>query len=201
MKMTIIAAICVVIGLTSSILPDAALAQGQPDGRLSSSEISELKSMLSRDQRELRDFQGLIRDLESAANESNGARRQKTIDKLQDAMAREIIQAEEKLNKEYFLRVHGEVKKRELKDKNPQGTSAVFSPDHQRLTHMQSIYRVCSRGARRAVNKETQGMDNYLRKVKDFALLMQTDIQKTKTVLNSAEGNSSQGASLWQSGF
>jgi hypothetical protein len=201
MKAIIIAGICLIIGMTSSILPDPTAAQNQSGATLSRAEISDLKSMLSRDQRELRDFQGLIRDLESAANESNGARRQKTIDKLQDAMAREIIQAEENLNKEYFLRVHGEVKKRELKNKNPQGSSAVFSPEHQRLTHMQSIYRVCSRGTRRAVNKEPQGMENYLRKVKDFAVLMQTDIQKTKTVLNAATGENSQGASLWQSGF
>ena len=197
MRFAWLISICLSIVLISSILPDACAANTS----LSNSEIRELKSMLDRDKRELRDFQGLIRDLESAANESNGARRQKTIDKLQDAMVREIIQAEENLSKDYYLRVHGDVKKTDRSESKTQGTSAVFSPEHQRLTHMQSLYRVSSRGTRRAVNKEPQGMENYLQKVKDFAILMQTDIQKTKSVLNAATGNSGQGASLWQNGF
>ncbi len=189
MKTALVVGICLAIGLSPSILHDAIAAPQSGSGTsLSNSEISDLKNMLNRDQRELRDFQGLIRDLESAAKESSGARRQKTIDKLQEAMAREIIQAEENLNKDYFLRIHGEVSKRDASSSVPQGTSAVFTPEHQRLTYMQSIYRVCSRGTRRAVNKESQGVENYLQKVKDFAVLMQTDIQRIKNRLEQCHG-------------
>lgn len=202
MKALVVIGICLTIGLAPSILHDViASPQGGSGATMSRSEISDLKKTVERDQRELRDFQGLIRDLESAARESSSARRQKTIDKLQEAMGREIIQAEQNLNKDYFLRVHGETSKRDASASVPQGTSAVFTPEHQRLTYMQSLYRVCSTGSRRAVNKEPNGVENYIQKVKDFAVLMQTDIQRSKTVLNSATGESAQGASLWQNGF
>lgn len=164
---------------------------------MASSEVAKIKRTIERDEKELREFQKSIRELESAARQSSSAKRQKVIDNLHSAMGREIVQLEEKIGETYFLRQHGEVQKRSgSRDERPTGSAAVYTPDHQRLTHMQGIFRVCQRGQRKAVNKEGTGLDDYLQKVKTFASLMQGDLQSTRALLPSETAEESK-ASMW----
>jgi hypothetical protein len=192
-----------VLGVLSLILiPDKApdvRATPQAMGAVSmaSSEITKIKRTIDRDEKELREFQKLVRQLETTANQSNGARRQQVIDELQSTMVREILQLEEKMGETYFLRTHGEVKeRRDDRDERPTGSAAVFTPDHQRLTHMQGLYRVCSRGQRAAVNKDGTGLNDYLEKVNTFASLMQGDLQSTRALLPNETAEKSK-ASMW----
>ena len=166
-------------------LPDAAAApQSLGSVSMAGAEVSKIKRAIDGDEKELKEFQKLIRDLKGTVNQSNSAKRQKVINDLHSAMGREIIQLEEKIGETYFLRQHGEVQeRRDGRDERPTGSAAVFTPDHQRLTHMQGVYRVCSRGQRKAVNKEGTGLNDYLEKVNTFASLMQGDLQSTRALL------------------
>ena len=184
--------------LMPGYLPDAA-AEPQALGSvtMASSEVAKIKRTIDRDEKELKEFQKLIRNLQGTANQSSSATRQKVIDNLHNAMGREIIQLEEKIGESYYLRQHGEVQKRsDGRDERPTGSAAVFTPDHQRLTHMQGLYRVCSRGQRKAVNKEGTGLNDYLEKVNTFASLMQGDLQSTRALLPNETAEKSK-ASMW----
>ncbi|UCH83780.1 MAG: hypothetical protein JSW50_15240 [Candidatus Latescibacterota bacterium] len=180
------------------ILPDAhATPQALGSVTMASSEVAKIKRTIDRDTKELKEFRKLIKNLESTARESSSARRQKIITDLHNAMGREIVQLEKKIGEEYFLRTHGEVqKRRDGRTERPTGSAAVFTPAHQRLTHMQGIYRVCSRGQRKAVNKEGSGLTDYLEKVNTFALLMEGDLQATRALLPAETAEKSK-ASMW----
>jgi len=184
--------------LLTGILPGAqATPQALGSVTMASSEVVKIKRTIDRDTKELQEFRKLIRDLESTANESSSARRQTIVNDLHGAMGREIVQLEEKIGEEYFLRTHGEVqKRRDDRSDRPTGSAAVFTPAHPRLTHMQGLYRVCSRGQRKAVNKEGTGLTDYLEKVNSFALLMEGDLQATRALLPAETAEKSK-ASMW----
>jgi hypothetical protein len=179
-------------------LPDAA-AEPQALGgvTMASSEVAKIKRTIDRDEKELREFKKLIRELEGTVNQSSSAKRQKVINDLHNAMGREIVQLEQKLGETYFMRVHGDVQnRRDDRTERPTGSAAVFTPDHQRLTHMQGIYRVCQRGQRNAINKTGTGLEDYISKVNTFASLMQGDLQSTRALLPSDSAEKSK-ASMW----
>jgi hypothetical protein len=184
--------------LMPGYLPDAAAdPQALGSVAMASSEVAKIKRTIDRDEKELQEFQKLIRDLQGTVNQSSSATRQKVIDDLHSAMGREIVQLEEKIGETYFLRQHGEAQKRsDDRDERPTGSAAVFTPDHQRLTHMQGLYRVCSRGQPKAVNKEGTGLNDYLDKVNTFASMMQGDLQSTRALLPSQTAEESK-ASMW----
>jgi len=184
--------------LTPGNLPDATAGPQALGGvTMASSEVAKIKRIIDRDEKELREFRKLIRELEGTTNQSSSAKRQQVINGLHDAMGREIVQLEEKIGETYFLRQHAEVqKRRDDRSERPTGSAAVFTPDHQRLTHMQGLYRVCQRGQRKAVNKEGNGLSDYIDKVNTFASLMQGDLQSTRALLPSETAEESK-ASMW----
>jgi hypothetical protein len=199
MMIRILLVICVLsIFLATGNPPDACAGpQALGSVAMASSEVAKIKRIIDRDEKELQDFRRLVRNLEGTVNQSSSAKRQQVIDDLHNSMGREIVQLEEKIGESYFLRQHGEVKeRRDGRDERPTGSAAVFTPDHQRLTHMQGIYRVCSTGQRRAVNKEGTGLSDYLEKVKTFASLMQGDLQSTRALLPNETAEKSK-ASMW----
>ena len=187
--------ICCIVAF-GHVLDAQSAPQSTNSVKMSATEIAELKREIQQGERELKEFRSLVNDLKAASVESSNAGRRSIIDQLQKAMVTEIKQVEKRIGKDYFLRQHGEVKTRNLSESNPQGSAAVYSPHHQRLSRMQGIYIVCSRAANPAINKHQNGLPAYTQKAEEFVTLMEQELGAMRSDF-AVHGESKSEAPLW----
>ena len=191
MKRFTVLALCLIIGLSAG--------QSFADDRELRDAIEVAKKQLKTEERELREFKSLISELERFAKESSNANRRRVINRMQDMMVDEILAVEGRVSKVHKIQQHGvdpKDKDRQASAKDSKNTLPGEAkgykndwttggdggkPSLSRLTHMQSIYRVCSRAREPAINKHERAVPAYIQRVHEFARLWETEMRSLRT--------------------
>jgi len=181
MRWSLVLAFC----LGVCVLP--ALAQ-EP---LTQADIRAMQEEISRADRELRDYDRLLVDLESSAKQTNKNNRSKAIGRLENVQKDVILRLEARLGEDYTIRRHGqeaeEVTTKQAEEGNLNsparqknttahelGGKGVQSAGY-RLVRMQEIFVILQRNRQQAIERDAQALDRYYRLSREFGALMLYD--------------------------
>ena len=175
-----------------------ALAQDD-EKPLSNREVKELEREIQHKERQLDDFESILRKLKSAARQTSHSPARKAVDETEELMAEVIRYEEQKLGEEYVITQHGEeaetVHTSELtesrgvrtRNRRPYTAPAGTPPEYLRLVRLQEIYVSCQTLGELAVSRTGDAAERYGNLVREFADVMRADLAELQAKLPERE--------------
>ncbi len=173
--------------------------RAQDKEEMSSEDIQRLQQGIALHEKELKDFYGLIDQLEFVAEQSSNAGRREAINELKESMVRIILDLEKRVGRIHVIQEHGTPPRYTEDRKEVSGNTLPMTgkayqnsyrtggtggkPWLARLTQMQGIYRVCKTAREPAISKHERALPYYISKVKEFAMLMELNIWEASAML------------------
>jgi hypothetical protein len=174
-------------------------AAGDDDAPLSPREIRDLEREIQHKERQLGDFESLMRKLKSAGRQTSHSPARSAVDETEKLMAEVILYEERKLGDDYVIKQHGEetetVHSKELTESRGVRTRnrrsftvpAGTPPEYVRMVRLQEIYVSCQTLAEHAVARTGDAPERYGNLVREFADVMRADLAALQAKLPAKE--------------
>jgi len=191
---TILGTAALAILLTTSV---AAQTKGLPTAPTNKAELNALEREIANKERGLDKYMSELRRLESAGKKSSNSDRDRSIGRIEKAMAEMIRFEESKLGDEYLLTMHGQevdvVHTSESGSttgtgvrtgtKNRQRPPEGAPPVYLRLRSMQQIFTSCQTIRQMAISGQGDMFSRYEAQSHDFARLLREDLAELRGLL------------------